>query len=90
MVAKIFEDFEPPSKTFLAYAPVNICFYTIILVKTPLKSGTRVPYLNCHNVHFTVLLDPIKVFRLSKNNLLDNFSLIANQKWNFTSIFHGK
>ena len=32
----------------------------------------------------------MKAFRLSKNNFLSIFNLIANQKWNSPSIFYGK
>ena len=31
-----------------------------------------------------------KVFRLSKNTFLGNFSFIVNWKWNFSSFFYGK
>ena len=70
---------------------LNPCFDTTILVKTTSQnSKTRILYHNCHNIDFTASQDHFKVFRLSKNNFLGNFSLIANHKWNFSLFFHGK
>ena len=57
---------------------LNICIYTVILIRTSQKSKTRVFYLTFHNNDFAFLLDRYKVFSLSKNNFLDNFSFIAN------------
>ena len=54
------------------------CIYTIILIKTSQKSKTRVDYFTFHNNDLAALRDCYKVFRLSKNNFLDNFSYIAN------------
>ena len=53
-------------------------------------SKTRVGYVNFYNNDFGALWDCYKVFRLNKNNFLDNFSFISNWKWNFSSIFYGK
>ena len=69
---------------------LNICIYTIILIRTSQKSKTRVFYLTFHNNDFAFLWDCYKVFSLSKNNFLDNFSFIANWKWFFSSFFRDK
>ena len=69
---------------------LNICIYTIILIRTSQKSKTRVFYLTFHNNDFAFLLDRYKVFSLSKNNFVDNFSFIANWKWFFSSFFYDK
>ena len=53
------------------------------------KSKTRVGYIILHNNDFVALWDSSKVFRLSKNTFLCNFSFIANWKWNFSSFFYG-
>ena len=69
----------------------DTCIYTIILIKTSSqKSKTRVGYITFYNHDFAALWDCYKVFRLSKNNFLGNFSFIANRKWNFSSFFYGK
>ena len=75
---------------FLYQAGLNNCIYTIILIKTSQKSKTGVGNITCHNNDFAALRDCYEVFRLSKNNLLVNFSFIANWKWNFSSFFHDK
>ena len=63
----------------------------LILVKTPCqKSETREAFLSCQNIDFTALQDHFKLFKLSKNNFLSIFSLIANQKQHFPSFFNGK
>ena len=49
-----------------------------------------VHYLTFHNNDFVALRECYKVFRMSKNNFLDNFSFIANWKWNFSSFLYGK
>ena len=54
------------------------------------KSKTRVDFLSCQNIDFTASQDHFKVFKLSKNNFLSIFSLIANQKQHFPSFFYGK
>ena len=54
------------------------------------KSKTRVDFLSCQNIDFTASQDHFKVFKLSKNNFLSIFSLIANQKRHFPSFFYGK
>ena len=54
------------------------------------KSKTRVDFLSCQNIDFTASQDHFKVFKLSKNNFLSIFSLIANQKRHFQSFFYGK
>ena len=69
---------------------LNTCIYTIILVKTPFqKSKTRLQCLIFYNNYFAALQDHSKVFRLSKNNFLDNFSFIAEWKW-ISSFFYNK
>ena len=74
---------------FLSQA--SICIYTIILIKTSSqKSRTRVGFVIFYNNDFAALWDCYQVFRLNKNNFLDNFSFIANWKWNFSSFFYGK
>ena len=72
---------------FLSQA--SICIYTIILIKTSSqKSRTRVGFVTFYNNDFAALWDCYKVFRLNKNNFLDNFSFIANWKYNFSSFFY--
>ena len=75
---------------FLYQAGLNNCIYTIILIKTSQKWKTGVGYITCHNNDFAALWDRYKVFRLSKNNFLGNFSFIANWKLNFSPFFYGK
>ena len=70
---------------------LNTCIYAIILIKTSSgKPKTRVGYIIFHNNDFAALWDSEKVFRLSKDTFLGNFSFIANWKWNFSSFFYGK
>ena len=45
---------------------------------------------NLTNDQFVALEDHSKVFRLSKNNFLDNFSFIPNRRWTFSLFFYGK
>ena len=60
---------------------LNTCIYKIILIKTSSQmSKTRVGYINSYNNDFSAQWDCCKVFRLNKNNLLDNFSFTANWK----------
>ena len=54
------------------------CIYTIVLIKTSQKSKIRVGYITFNHNDFATLWDCYKVYRLSKNNFLDNFSFIAN------------
>ena len=70
---------------------VLVFIYTIILIKTSQKSKARVVgYVTFHNNDFAALWDCYKVFRSIKNNVLDNFSSIANWKWNFSLFFYSK
>ena len=76
---------------YLKQYGLNTWVYTIILIKTSSqKSKTRVGYITFYNNDFAALWDCYKVFRLNKNNFLDNFSFIANWKWNLSSFFYGK
>ena len=47
-------------------------------------------YIIFHNNDFAALWNRDKVFKLSKNTFLGNFSFTANWKWNFSSFFYGK
>ena len=76
-------DTKTVSRAFLSSVSTGLihspCIYTIILLKTFCqKSKTWVYYLTFNNNDFAALRDCYKVFRLSKNNFLDNFSIIAN------------
>ena len=76
---------------YLKQYGLNTWVYTIILIKTSSqKSKTRVGYITFYNNDFAALWDCYKVFRLNKNNFLDNFSFITNWKWNFSSFFYSK
>ena len=55
----------------------------ILLLETPSqKYKTRVGCITFYNNNFAALWDHYKVFRLSKNDFLGNFSFIVNRKWN--------
>ena len=76
---------------YLKQYGLNTWVYIIILIKTSSqKSKNRVGYATFYNNDFVALWDCYKVFRLNKNNFLDNFSFIANWKLNFSSFFYNK
>ena len=69
-------DIKTVNSGFLSPASIGlILVFTIIFFKTSSqKSKTRVGYVTFHNNDFAALWDCYKVFRLSRNNFLDNFS----------------